>query len=204
MSTYFMSIESKHAYRFGFLKSEKWQAVRLEALLREKGKCQICQDESIYNDAHHIWYPENIYDTREFHLVILCRPCHDFVHATFPECKTRDEEAGCEIWMKFYRAVITWRTSKLFLFSGDDGSDIPVSPFTPKELRIAHKQALKKLNHALDLLKNNGIGFNLKTESVVEYEKHELSVSEVCAAIKKWAKNANCVNKEFADSDFSI
>jgi hypothetical protein len=195
-----MSIESKHAYRFGYLKSEKWQAVRLEALLREKGKCQICQEESIYNDAHHIWYPENIYDTKEFHLVILCRCCHDFVHATFPECKTRDEETGREMWMKFYRAVITWRTSKLFLFSDDEDSDHLISPLTPKELREAHKQGIKKLRQAESLLRENGIEFDSSTR----IEKRELNVEFVCQTIRKWAKNASCVNKEIDDSDFSI
>jgi hypothetical protein len=201
-----MSIESKHAYRFGYLKSDKWKQVRLDALLREKGKCQICQEESIYNDAHHIWYPENIYDTQEFHLVILCRPCHDFVHVAFPECKTRDEEAGREIWMKFYRAVVTWRSSKHLLFSSGV-LDFPVTPFTPKDLRAAHKQTLKKLNQALAIIKRNGIEVDLTSDSVTALdptEKHELTVSEVCAAIKKWASNANCVKEEVADSDFSI
>lgn len=111
-----MSIEGKHAYRFKYLKSDQWQAVRLEALVREKSLCQICGEESISNDAHHIWYPENIYETREVHLVILCRPCHEFVHAMLPECKTQNEEKGLAEWIRFKNAVVAWRIEKLKLF----------------------------------------------------------------------------------------
>lgn len=107
-----VSIESKHAYRFGYLKSEQWSNVRLEALAREGGKCQICKEESISNDAHHIWYPENIYETRAENLVILCRCCHDFVHSMMPDCKTRDEQEGRELWLKFSNAIFVWRSSK--------------------------------------------------------------------------------------------
>ncbi len=75
-----MSIEAKHAYRFGYLKSEQWQTVRIAALARERGRCQICREFSVSNDAHHIEYAANIYETKEDHLVILCRPCHDLIH----------------------------------------------------------------------------------------------------------------------------
>lgn len=116
-----MSIEAKHAYRFTYLKSDQWKAVRLEALVREKGKCQICGDESAFNDAHHVWYPENICDTKEYHLVILCRACHEFLHAMLPECKTNDEEAGRVQWIKFRNAIEHWRVAKLSLFEHPEG-----------------------------------------------------------------------------------
>jgi len=104
------------------------------------------------------------------------------------------------MWMKFYRAVITWRTSKLFLFSDDEDSDHLISPLTPKELREAHKQGIKKLRQAESLLRENGIEFDSSTR----IEKRELNVEFVCQTIRKWAKNASCVNKEIDDSDFSI
>lgn len=126
-----MSIEWKHAYRFRFLKSEKWKSVRLEALAREKGKCQICGEESISNDAHHIWYSKSMYDTTEKNLVVLCRPCHDFIHCMLPECKTKDERVGKENWLKFRNAIIAWRREKLALFSTVEG--IPI--IDPKSLR---------------------------------------------------------------------
>lgn len=133
-----MSIESKHAYRFGYLKSEQWKTVRLEALVREKAKCQICGEESISNDAHHIWYPENIYETKEKQLVVLCRTCHEFLHVMLPECKTDDEGFGRAQWMKFRNAIVQWRISKVCLFD------------TLKE----NTPLMRRLGEAYDVLKN--------------------------------------------------
>ena len=139
-----MSIESKHAYRFGYLKSEQWSNVRLEALAREKGRCEICGEESISNDAHHVWYPKNIYETTERHLVILCRPCHNFIHSMLPECKHRDEEKGIKDWLNFKNAILTWRAEKVKIFSASGKSE---------KLRLAYEQ-LKK-NYEEDLFKLN-------------------------------------------------
>lgn len=107
-----MSLAARHAYRNGYLKSEKWQIVRLEALVREKGKCEICGRESHANDAHHIWYPDKIYDTTERHLAVLCRPCHILVHTFLPECKTRNENEGRDQWFFFRKTVIAWRLAQ--------------------------------------------------------------------------------------------
>ena len=141
-----MSIESKHAYRFGYLKSEKWQIVRLEALAREKAKCQICGVESISNDAHHIWYPESIYETEERHLVVLCRSCHNFIHIMMPECKTKNAEEGIANWLKFFNAVKIWRGAHHELF---DGSYIGIEcdfKVPASDLRVH----MKKLRAQLD------------------------------------------------------
>jgi len=75
-----MSIAAKHAYRFGFLKSEKWSNVRLACLARDKGCCMGCGKFDLSNDAHHIEYPENWYDTKLHQLRTLCRECHERVH----------------------------------------------------------------------------------------------------------------------------
>lgn len=132
-----MSIEAKHSYRFGYLKSEEWKAVRLEALARESAKCQICGEESISNDAHHIWYPYNIYETTADHLVILCRPCHDFLHTMIPEAKTGNEQEGRANWLKFSNAIKVWRQNKQQLFE----TGIPGGA---KELRDAYNNLKKK------------------------------------------------------------
>lgn len=135
-----MSIASLHSYRFGYLKSEQWKTVRLEALARERGKCQVCKEESIFNDAHHIWYPANIYDTTDAHLVVLCRACHDFVHAMRPECKTSDEAKGREEWMKFFNAISVWVFAKRQIFSG--------GPSKICDLRRAYKKLKDEKNDA--------------------------------------------------------
>jgi ribosomal protein L37AE/L43A len=158
-----VSIEGKHSYRFGYLKSEQWKNVRIEALAREKGLCQICGEESISNDAHHIWYPENIYETTQGHLVILCRPCHDFLHAMLPECKTNDEAEGRAQWMKFFNAVKVWRINKAQLFeTGIAGGH--------RELRQAYDELRKRHSNML------------KTTA------EELNPDEVIYIIRQWAK----------------
>jgi len=137
-----MSIEGKHAYRFVYLQSDAWQTVRLDALVREGGKCQICGSESISNDAHHIWYPESIWDTTPEHLAILCRACHDLLHAIVPDCKTRDEGIGRDRWITFRNAMEIWRLKKV-----GESCDLE-GPEKTQGLRTAYK-TLKKKYHAL-------------------------------------------------------
>ena len=132
-----MSIEGKHAYRFEYLRSGRWRTVRLEALVREMGKCQICGEESISNDAHHVWYPDSIWDTTTEHLVILCRPCHELLHAILPECKTRDEGLGREKWISFRNAMEIWSLNKRHGWDNE-------APTRTRELREAYKNLKAK------------------------------------------------------------
>lgn len=125
-----MSIEGTHHYRFKYLKSEEWQTVRIEAMAREKGKCQICGVQNLSNDAHHVWYPESIWDTKSTQLAILCRACHDFIHTMMPECKTNDEEVGLSNWLKFRNALMAWRAAKW-----DTESFCEATPMTTESLR---------------------------------------------------------------------
>ena len=75
-----MSIESKHAYRFVFLKSEEWSNQRIARLARDGAKCRICRIRNLSNDVHHAKYPKNWKSTDLVHLKTLCRECHDDVH----------------------------------------------------------------------------------------------------------------------------
>jgi len=76
-----MSIEGKEYYRNVFLKSDEWKTVRSDALAKCGANCCICGEKSIHNDAHHVSYPGNIWETKPTDLRILCRFCHDFVHS---------------------------------------------------------------------------------------------------------------------------
>lgn len=218
-----MSIEGKHSYRFGYLKSDKWQAVRLEALVREKGKCQICGEESISNDAHHIWYPENIYDTTEQHLVILCRACHEFIHEMLPECKTDDAEKGTAQWLKFRNAILAWRQGKMELFD-EDSVNVPLivgNVIKLPELRDAYVELRKHArltNEAFQAyLKKTGgptlsevlghpVPKNAKSQAKPKPIKAQLS--EIVHVIKRWAEGyaeyVTCEEKPLVDSDFQI
>jgi hypothetical protein len=183
-----MSIEGKHSYRFGYLKSEQWQNVRLEALVREKGKCQICGEESISNDAHHIWYPERIYETRPENLVVLCRPCHDFIHSMIPDCKTKDEDAGRQMWLKFSNAIIAWRRDKLSIFGTTDGIKI----VNPKHLC----EELARLKTQVSAVACNG--------KPVSKERIGVLFSDIRRIINQHLDSARNVILSVEDSDFEI
>jgi hypothetical protein len=75
-----MSIEGKHAYRFGFLKSEKWETLRLTCIAMDAGICAVCGDYNPSNDAHHLFYRQGWNNTKLEDLLTLCRQCHKKVH----------------------------------------------------------------------------------------------------------------------------
>lgn len=89
-----MGIEHKHAYRFGYLKSEEWQTLRIAALAAKDAKCKLCSKRSLSNDVHHIYYPPSFWDTKVEDVVILCRKCHELIHSimdleSLPKSKER-------------------------------------------------------------------------------------------------------------------
>lgn len=112
-----MGIEEKHAYRFGFLKSDKWQDIRLWALAKKDAKCRMCNARSLSNDVHHVIYRESFWDTKKCDVVVLCRRCHDLVHGLmdiWKKHKTQDEwlcnwklfriiEASIKFWLSEVR-----------------------------------------------------------------------------------------------------
>jgi hypothetical protein len=206
-----MSIESKHAYRFGYLKSEKWKTVRLEALVREKGKCQICGEESISNDAHHIWYPKSIYDTTEKNLVVLCRACHSFVHQMVPECKTNDEEKGIREWNRFRNAIFVWRQDKSDLFLiRTDIRDEPNQYIRIRDLRTAYDELKRRFKEQRqeveEYKKQRPIMTILQENSTNPLEKSddpqiiENQIGMVLELVKSWGKNF----KQQADSQITV
>jgi hypothetical protein len=107
-----MGISHKHAYRFVYLKSEEWKDVRFEALAREMARCQICGEENFSNDAHHIYYPKSVWDTKADYLVILCRECHEFAQLLFNQQKNR--EAGKQAFDKIVAIIHSWFKAKRY------------------------------------------------------------------------------------------
>lgn len=178
-----VSIEHKLAYR-EYLRSDKWQNVRLEALVREKGMCQICGLESISNDAHHVWYPESVWDTTEAHLVVLCRGCHDFLHTMLPECKTKDEEKGRQEWLKFFYAIKAWRAAHASLYRPKE---------SPKELRA-------ELDRLHEVIAKYECGAGAPRPDVTPKDQ----TKAILRTIKKWAdaylESADSVKSEVADT----
>ena len=96
-----MGIESRHAYRFGFLKSEEWQNIRLECLIAKGIACHICGFEDFHNDVHHVMYPRRWKDTTPDYVVVLCRDCHELVHESkFKRISDRWREIRRLRWLK--------------------------------------------------------------------------------------------------------
>lgn len=75
-----MGIESRHAYRYGYLRSDEWKQLRLKVLSRDNAHCFICGERSLENDIHHVFYRANWKETRASDCFVLCRRCHDEIH----------------------------------------------------------------------------------------------------------------------------
>lgn len=94
-----MGIEARHAYRFGYLKSEHWQNLRLNKLAREDARCFFCNKRDLSNDVHHVFYRDNIFETQEGDLRVLCREHHDRLHELMLEVekdliKSKNKQGG--------------------------------------------------------------------------------------------------------------
>lgn len=85
-----MSIAAKHAYRFGYLKSEHWSNLRLEKMASVDAYCERCGHRDLSNDVHHIRY-RNLYDVELGDLIVLCRTCHGITHEVLELCRAGDE-----------------------------------------------------------------------------------------------------------------
>lgn len=172
-----MGIEAKHAYRFGYLKSEEWQSVRIEALLRESAVCQICGHEEFSNDAHHVWYPKSIRDTAPEDLVILCRPCHELIHATMVIRRDRDE-AFMDFRM-FTNAIKTWFGKRAEVYKNPER--------VKRKLKYANDNPGKKIPRcaACNLPRNNRESFNVLS-------KYDLAQDDPHMVNSQWRVCAQC------------
>lgn len=66
-----------------YLKSLNWEILRQKVFQKRGRMCECCLRPDATLDLHHLFYPENIENTKESHLMILCRPCHDNLHKNF-------------------------------------------------------------------------------------------------------------------------
>jgi len=62
-----------------YLRSDHWQFTRRRALLRAGSQCQLCEATSRL-DVHHLTYDRRGRE-READIIVLCHPCHEWVHA---------------------------------------------------------------------------------------------------------------------------
>ena len=60
-----------------YLKSPNWQKIRSRILKRDK-VCVECKSNKA-TECHHLTYRHR-YDERDYELVGVCRPCHEYIH----------------------------------------------------------------------------------------------------------------------------
>ena len=61
------------------MQSEKWRQLRRMAIKRDEHKCFICDNEKNL-EVHHCVYPKDIFKTKLYCVITLCRKCHLKIH----------------------------------------------------------------------------------------------------------------------------
>lgn len=110
-----MGLSHKEDYQ-EYLKSEHWMALRNSVIEQLEGRCSICASQSALNDVHHIYYCGNWLATKAHHLTVLCRNCHDNVHAMMVGDEPKNAAAHFKRWFKIrdeLRAQIPGLMAKL-------------------------------------------------------------------------------------------
>jgi len=67
-------------YRGEYLSSDHWQGKRREVFATHHRHCAVCRANNVPLDVHHQTYA-HLGDERPEDLILLCRSCHDEVHA---------------------------------------------------------------------------------------------------------------------------
>jgi len=121
-------VESKHHYRFKYLKSDHWQNLRLEKMVSVDARCKNCGARDLSNDVHHLRY-KKLYDVELNDLVVLCRGCHDLAHVALGAFRERIKNS-----------VNVWKKTKEFMrmaqMAIENGVDINLISSLPVERQI--------------------------------------------------------------------
>lgn len=86
-------------YRDVYLKSEEWQTLRAEALVKQArdNRCLLCLEVFSSLDVHHLEY-KNLYDVTTEELRCICRSCHDQIHVLYKKYKKLKKLPAMEQW----------------------------------------------------------------------------------------------------------
>lgn len=115
-----------------YLRSEHWINLRNQAIADAAGKCRLCGSVSVFNDVHHINYKGGVFQVEKSNLRVLCRVCHEKVHALI------DKYSG----LKSIDPDKAWRIVKSHLCAGSKQRRI--DGLNRRVKRVA-AQKLKKL-----------------------------------------------------------
>ncbi len=70
--------KDKTEYHF-YLQSDQWKGIRSQVINRDKGVCQICKEETLLPQVHHLTY-KNIFNEKLEDLITICDNCHREIH----------------------------------------------------------------------------------------------------------------------------
>ena len=68
---------TKETYK-KYLASDHWKALRKAAIERADSKCELCG--SLFNEVHHIKYPNKLKYDKLSNLLVVCNKCHKKLH----------------------------------------------------------------------------------------------------------------------------
>ena len=72
-----------------YMGSDGWKKLREKAYLRAENLCELCGAKAAA--VHHVKYPKNFEEDNLYNLLVVCKICHEKLHAIKPELG--DEEA---------------------------------------------------------------------------------------------------------------
>lgn len=112
-----------------YLKSDDWKAKReLKLASKKSPNCEICHGWRFLH-VHHLIYRENLEDTKQGDLAILCLRCHDLTHELMRQGKLKFQSSDPHT-----RFIATYRIVTAELGMPIDPEKIRPTPI-PLELR---------------------------------------------------------------------
>ena len=95
------NLEAKAKY-VEYLSSPEWRELRAKAYLRAENQCELCGAKA--DAVHHIRYPKGQEKDELYNLLVVCRRCHEKLHAIRPQLT--DEEAYYSASGEFSETVL--------------------------------------------------------------------------------------------------
>lgn len=118
----------------------RWQAVRIEVLLRDNKTCRLCGDTRTTLHVHHEKYQGAPWDIPMEFLKTLCAHCHSIIHA-IPQYEVVGIHKQISLSAKCWEVVAFTTTHIVFLYlffeTGDEN-------LTPAEIVTVLPNPIKK------------------------------------------------------------
>lgn len=165
-----MGIEAKLAYRERYLQSEEWKDLRYKKFVRDGSRCEICGEDSIHNDIHHVFYPRVWSDTSVGDVVVLCRNCHSKIHLFKPSSAKTCSSA----WETFLFIKKEVKKGRL-----PNSSNPVLVPLVRAEMERFKAVKTRLFKACLQSYRRTGIPFHIGLRKKLEGKKWELPIPKL-------------------------